>query len=569
MKDLQNLQNMTDVFVDYEKGKNYNNTLNLFNKTDKQYNFYHGNQWEGAELGNVQPITLNVIKPIVKFKVGVVKTNQYQVVFNPNTWLDLDEYKRLEKVCHSLNRYVNRIWELEQVKFKTDEALKDSCICSEGIVHSYEENGDIKLELLDKVNIFYGNENDDSIQDQPYIIISYRKTVDSVKEEARRNGVKEEIIDSIVSDQEYFEQTNRDKRINEVSPMCLVLLKYYKKDGTVWIKKCTRTVTIMPESDTKLTYYPIAHMLWERIKGYSRGIGEVEQQIPNQIEINKTATRRAIAVMIGAYPKLVANTEYISNPDALNEVGSTIELTKIPANNVRQVVDYLNPASISSDAFNLQQDLIDRSQQLAGAGDTVTGNVDPTKASGRAILALQQQAQQPINEQLNSFKVFLEDIARIWFNMLQVYSVKGIIVTEEIKDPVTGKITEEPYEISYEELNNLKPNIKIDITPKSSYDKLVQEQSLENLLSGQYITFEEYVKSLDDDAMINKPKLEKILKDRHEQEQQMQQIQLEANAMDSALNQVMDEENQTLMDNEINSIAQQGESIAQGGIYAL
>ena len=569
MKDLQNSKNMTDVFVDYEKGKNYNNTLNLFNKTDKQYNFYHGNQWEGAELGNVQPITLNVIKPIVKFKVGVVKTNQYQVVFNPNTWLDLEEYKRLEKICHSLNRYVNRIWELEQVKFKTDEALKDSCICSEGIVHSYEEDGDIKLELLDKVNIFYGNENDDSIQDQPYIIISYRKTVDSVKEEARKYGVKEEIIDSIVSDQEYFEQTNHEKRVNEVSPMCLVLLKYFKKNGTVWVKKCTRTVTIMPEDDTKLTYYPVAHMLWERIKGYSRGIGEVEQQIPNQIEINKTATRRAIAVMIGAFPKLVANTEYINNPEALNEVGSTIELTKIPANNVRQVVDYLDPATMSPDAFNLQQDLIDRSQQLAGAGDTVTGNVDPTKASGRAILALQQQAQQPINEQLNSFKVFLEDIARIWFNMLQVYSVDGIIVTEEKKDPVTGKVTEEPYTITYEELNQLKPNIKIDITPKSSYDKLVQEQSLENLLAGKYITFEEYVKSLDDDAMINKPKLEKILKDRQEQEQKMQEIQMEANAIDSAMNQVMDEENQIMTDSEINNIAQQGETIAQGGNYAL
>ena len=565
MKDLQNMQNMTDVFVDYEKGKNYNNTLNLFDKTDKQYNFYHGKQWEGAELGNVQPITLNVVKPIVKFKVGVVKTNQYQVVFNPNTWLDLQEYTRLENVCHSLNRYVNRIWELEQVKAKTDEALKDSCICSEGIVHTYEENGDIKLELVDKINVFYGNENDDSIQDQPYIIISYRRTVDSVKEEARANGVKEDIIDSIVSDQEYFEQSSKEKRINEVSPMCLVLLKYYKKNGTVWIKKCTRTVTIKEDADTTLTYYPIAHMLWERAKGYSRGIGEVEQLIPNQIEINKTATRRAIAVMIGAYPKLVANTEYVKNPEALNEVGTTIELTKIPANNVKQVIDYLDPATMSADAYNLQQDLVDRTQQLAGAGDTVTGNVNPEKASGRAILALQQQAQQPINEQLNSFKTFLEDIARIWFNMLQVYSTNGIIVTEEVQDPVTGKVTEEPYKISYEELNQMKPNIKIDITPKSAYDKLVQEQSMENLLMNQYITFDEYVKSLDDDSMINKPKLEKILKDRREQEQQMQEIQKEANAVGSAMEQVMEEENQTATDNEINNIAQAGAAI--GGAY--
>ena len=145
------IQNMTDVFRDYQRGKNYNNTLNLYNKTDKAYKFYHGQQWDGADTGNIQPITLNVIKPIVKYKVGVVKTNQYQIVFNPNTWENLEQYNQLEKICHSLNRYVNKIWELEQVKYKTDEALKDSCICSEGIVHCYEEDGNIKLELIDKV----------------------------------------------------------------------------------------------------------------------------------------------------------------------------------------------------------------------------------------------------------------------------------------------------------------------------------------------------------------------------------------------------------------------------------
>lgn len=563
-------QNMTDVFRDYQRGKNYNNTLNLYNKTQKSYDFYHGNQWENADTGNIQPITLNVIKGIVKFKVGVVKTNHYQIVFNPNTWENLDEYNKLEKICHSLNRYVNRIWELEQVKFKTDEALKDSCICSEGIVHCYEEDGDIKLELIDKVNIYYGNENDDSIQDQPYMIIAYRRTVDSVKEEARRNGLSEEIVNSIVSDQDYFEQSNKDKRINEVSPMCLVLLKYYKKNGTVWIKKCTRAVTIMPESDTKLTRYPIAHMLWERVKGYARGIGEVEQQIPNQIEINKTATRRAIAVMIGAFPKLVANTEYVTNPNALNEVGTTIELDKIPANNIEQVITYLRPATMSSDAYNLQADLMERTQQLAGAGDTVTGNVDPTQASGKAILANQQQAQQPLNEQLNTFKVFLEDIANIWFNMLQVYSVNGIVVTEEQKNPTTGEITEIPYSISYDELNALKPNIKIDITPKSPYDKLVQEQSMENLLLQGLINFEEYVKSLDDDSMINKPKLEKLLKDRKEQQQQIFEMQQQANVINSAMGQVMEQENQNAVANEISNIANQGETIAQGGqAYAV
>lgn len=558
-----NQEKVTDIFVEYQRGKNYNNTLNMYNKTEKQYKFYFGQQWEGADTGNVQPITLNVIKPTIKYKIGVIKTNSYQIVFNPNIWSNLDEYNKLEKICHSLNRFVNRIWELEQVKFKTEEALKDSAICSEGIVHCYEQDGDIKLELIDKINIYYGNENDDNIQDQPYIIISYRRTVDSVKEEARSNGIDEEIVNNIVSDNDYFEQSNKDKRINEVSPMCLVLLKYYKKNGTVWIKKCTRTVTIMEESDTKLTYYPIAHMLWEKIKGYARGSGEVEPMIANQIEINKVATRRAIAVMLCAFPKIVADIDYIANPSALSEVGTTIELEKIPANNINSVISYLNPATMSQDAYNLQVDLIDKTQSLAGAGDIATGNIDPEKASGKAILANQQAVQQPLNEQLNTFKNFYEDIGRIWFNMLQVYSIDGIQVSEEIKDPVSGRKTEIPYTITYDELNALKPNIKIDVTPKSAYDRLVQEQSLENLMTSKYITFKEYVKALDDDAMMNKPKLEKILKDREEEEREMQKIQMQANVLNSAIGQVMEQESIDSTNKEIDNIANQGNSLAE------
>ena len=49
----------------------------------------------------------------------------------------------------------------------------------------------------------------------------------------------------------------------------------------------------------------------------------------------------------------------------------------------------------------------------------------------------------------------------------------------------------------------------------------------------------------------------------------MQEIQKEANVLSSALGQVMEEENQNITDNEINNIAQQGASIAQGGNYAL
>lgn len=243
-----------------------------------------------------------------------------------------------------------------------------------------------------------------------------------------------------------------------------------------------------------------------------------------------------------AFPKLVANTKYISNTKALSKVGTTIEVNEFNADDVNKVVNYLKPTAISSDAYNLQKELQEETQNLAGASDTATGNVDPTQAAGKAILAVQQASQQPINEQIESYKDFIEDIARIWFTMLKANSVNGLTLTREKKDYANNTTLEEVYKMSYKELQKYDLDIKIDITPKSPFDKYAMEVSLENLLKSQQITFEEYVKALPEDATMPKSKLKEILKDREEKENIFNEIEKTANALDSAMQQVMTEQ---------------------------
>ena len=535
---------VTDVWNEYQRGVDYNHRQNLYEKSDKNFKFYLGNQWENAKLGGIQPITLNIIQSIVKYKVGVVKTNSYQIYFSSETYETDEQRRKIQDLCDSLNRFANRVWEKNQVDRVVENCVDDACIDSEGIIYFYEDNGNIVPEQVDKTNIYYGNENDDNIQTQPYIIISFRRTVDEVKEEAKANGMSDEEIEKIVSDEEYHEQAGKDKRTDEISPMCLELLKLYKKDGTVWMKKCTRLATIVKDTDLKIKLYPVAHYLWIRVKGSARGQGEVEYIIPNQIEINKTATRRALAVKLGAFPKLVANTKYIRNTKALNSVGTTIEVNELNADDVNKVVNYLKPAQMSTDAYNLQKELIDDTQNLAGAGDNVTGNVDPTQTSGKAILAVQQASQQPINSQVKAYKTFIEDIAKIWFEMLKAYSVDGIRLTKEEKDYANDTTYDTQYILSYDELEKLELDIKIDITPKSPYDKYAMEMSLENLLGAKQITFEEYVNALPEDSTMPKTKLKEILKSREEKNKIITEIEKQGNALNGALEQVMIQQEQ-------------------------
>lgn len=539
-------EDMTTVWQEYERGKDYNYQQQLYEKSRKNYDFYLGKQWGNTKLEGMQPITLNIIKSIVKYKVGVVKTNSYQIYFNSDTYENEEQRKNLQDICDMLNRYANRLWEKNKVNKIVRDCVDDACIDNEGIVYFYadpdENSNNILCEQVDRTNIYYGNENDDDIQSQPYIIISFRRTVEEVKKEAKANNIDKNEIELIKEDQDIEEQSGSELRTTEIVPMCLVLLKLYKKDGKIWAKKCTKLATVMKDTCLDISLYPVAHILWERVKGSARGQGEVEHLIPNQIEINKTATRRALVVKMTAFPKLVANVKYIKNPKALNKVGTTIELNEMNADDVSKVVNYLKPTAISSDAYNLQKELEEDTQNLAGAGDTVTGNVDPTQASGKAILAVQQASQQPINQQVENYKDFIEDIARIWFEMLKANSVKGITLISEKKDYKNNTTIEEIHKLSYKELKESDLYIKIDITPKSAFDKYAMEMSLENLLGSGHITFEEYVKALPEDATMPKAKLKEILKEREEKDNIITQIEKQGNELNSAMEQVMIQE---------------------------
>lgn len=534
---------VTDIWRDYDKGKMYNRTHNLYEDTEKNYNFYHGNQWEGAKLGDIQPIVFNIVKPIVKYKLGVITQNHYEIVFHPNVYDTVEQGQRLEDVCKVLNSHIAKVWELQNVDKKVREASKDACINAEGIIHTYFDKikNEVVAEIIDKNNVYFGNENDSNIQEQPYIIITYRLPVSQVRKRAQELGISQEKIDLITPDGETMEQAGYRSISDEVNDMCLVLLKYYKRDdGKIYYSRATKSVDLEENEATGMTRYPVCHFIWEEKKGSARGIGAVNCIIPNQIEINKIDARRAVAVKLGAFQKLVYNEELVSNPQALKTVGGEIKIKGgATVDDVKKAIGYIYPSSMSPDASNLSAEMKANTRDLEGAGDTATGNIDPTQASGKAILAVQQASQQPLSEQVENYKTFVEDLARIWYDMWKAYEVNGMNIMVEKKDS-NGNVMQEPGIIPYETLQALEPYIKVDITPRGSYDRYAQELSLENLFMNDKITFDEYVESLPADAVMPKATLEKIVNQRKENAQRLTQMQMEANQLNSAMNQVME-----------------------------
>lgn len=513
------------IWQRYEKGKDYMNKRSIVSNSKKYWNFYLGRQWEGLQSGGEEMPMLNFIKPTVRYKVAVISQNKMVA-----RYIDPESRKEYTQICEALNKNFDKLWEKGKFDTKSWNIVKDAAVQGDSYLVWTTENA-TDTRILPNTCVLLGDEQQPDIQKQPYILVVERKSVEEIKREAKENGIPKEKIDMIIPDEEKDLVVGDKTEVqNKESGKCLSIL-YMDKDenGYVRVGRATKTVEYEPvepltrknrlgEVTGGLKTYPIVNFVWEDEPNTARGMGEVEQLIPNQLELNKTLARRSITVKQTSYPKLAYDANSIINEEDLNKVGAAIALNGGDAQSVNQMISYLNATSMSADAQYLFNDLLSLTRELAGAGDSATGNVDPEKASGEAINAVKEAAQMPLNEQVAKYSQFVTDIAFVALDLWFAYN-KDIVVSYEDDFGQTQQLR-----ITQEDVNNLQPDIKIDVSSDSPWSKQAEQQKIEELLASGQITFEEYVDIIPDNSYVPKAKLEIILKKRQAlQEQQMQQ----------------------------------------------
>lgn len=510
------MNEVTKIWEWYEKGVDHHRKNNLYSDTDTFYNMIEGEQWRGIESGDEKLPFHDFISGIVDHKTAMVALNDVTLNYSPlNSGPDQAIYRR---ACELLNEHAATKWELLKMDTLDWDVVRAACITGDSYLFFY--NHQLDCQLIDRTNIYLADEQEPDIQKQKRVIIYERRFVEDVRKEAAENGIEEQEISLIMSDEDTENLPEAAKDEVKTDSKCSCLLCIEKKDDGIYVSRATKTVVYQPEEKIEgLKRIPIAKMIWGPKRGSARGIGEVKRQLNNQINSNKLLVRRQESIKMSAFPKPVMNVEMVSNPEDASRVGVAIKI-KGAMKSVRDAFGYVAPQTATHEPKELQEEFIEKSRNLSNAGDNATGNINPERASGAAIIAVRDQQAIATTKQQQYHKQFVEDVALIWLDTWIAYNPNGISIDTVDEN---GEPTQDFIDAAI--LEDMEAMVRIDVSPSNPYSKFAREQALENALAAQHITFNEYVDALDDDGSAPKGKFRDILDAREEQENLMAKLE--------------------------------------------
>lgn len=527
-------EKMTKAWERYERGRAYNNRLtpNQYNLVNTNIEFFAGNQWlhlaQTPAMQKLPKPTFNIIKRVVSLFVASLTSSAATVSFDELSYYSGDPIQNSpgggagqggKQEEPDVNGAAIATAEVQNLleKFKMDyrirEALFDGAQTGDYCAHFYWDadavpyggafgpyRGEIQMELVDGINVMFGNPNTPDVSRQPYILIVGRDTTEHLRAEMRAHQRKSDFEPDIQPDADYtfqagtgghteleadsengkalyvymyemkeHEEDDIDPETGEVrqeqaldkngKPIQLKsedgrplvgmdgkpvykMKNSRRKVKTVHVTKATKSCVIYEDIDTGLSRYPIAWGNWEKQKNQYHGRALVTGIIPNQIFINSMFAMVMRHLQLMGFPKTVYNADLISQ--WTNEVGQAIGVRGLqPGQSISQVAYNLQPADMSNQIIQAIDKAMTYTKDCLGATDAQLGNVKPDNTS--ALMVLQTSADVPLENPRAGMYEWLEDIGGILLDMMGAYYGKRPLVRDrDFQDLMLDPATNQP-----------------------------------------------------------------------------------------------------------------------------
>lgn len=505
---------LTRAWELYQRGVRYNQSLvpDQYNLVDTNMEFFAGNQWinlpNSSAMAALPKPVFNIIKRVLSLFVASLTSSATKVQFEALTNKDGENLQDpAHNAAEMATAEVANIFEKLKMDYRIREALFDGGITGDYCAHFWWDSnaipyggaygphrGEIAMELVDGINVMFGNPNTHLVQKQPYILLIGRDTVENLQDEYDRNHKNKDKV-SVIHDNDTQYQAASGGKV-ELDPddkfgKALYIYMYRKKsheedvldsdgnpvmepvtddhgnpvqevvDGmpvfngatgepvykmrkarrtvtTVFVSKHTKDVTIFEEVDTGLSLYPIAWGNWERQKNQYHGRALATGIIPNQIYINSMFALVMRHQQLLGFPKTLYDADIIGQWS--NTVGQAIAVHNLPPEKrMSDLYSVIQPGDMSTQIMSCIDQAMAYTKECLGATDAQLGNVNPENTS--ALIALQSSSQVPLeNPQANKYE-WIEDIGRILLDMMgNYYGQRPVVFTRESTEPMTDEM---------------------------------------------------------------------------------------------------------------------------------
>jgi len=479
-----------EIWAEYQNGVQYLSNKNIYSIVERNEDFYDGRQWKGLESNNMPKPVFNILQRAGKYMVASIGTNDIAIDMVPFSSLP-DDQERITPISDE----VKNVIEVARIKEHSKEVIRNAFVDGWGyLMQSYNPDvetgqqvkGQIENQIIDCTNVYFGNPYSNVIQTQPYIIVAMRQHITQVKEEAKKLGVPKDEYESIAPDNDGL-QANDDS-----TNLVTVLIKYFKKDDTVWFTKTTKDVVLIEPTDLGYKRYPLACFGWDPMKNSYCYNSPMTSVIPNQIFINKTY---AIAQMYGlqsAFPKIVFDKNKVQIDEFL---ASTTPQATVGLDIAGKFMDFIKIPDFSNNILELAQNVIAVTKDCLGVTDASLGNVRPDNTS--AIIALQETSAVPLEIQKQNFYVFWEDIVRNLLDiMVNSYGIRKILTSDN-----------QLAEVDFSKLRELNYQLNVEIGNGAMYSEVAQMNTLDKLVQAGYIDPGDYIDTVPRKYIPQKSKL--------------------------------------------------------------
>ena len=547
----------------YEQGRRYNAGLvpSQYDLVETNTEFFTGNQWlhlpDTPAMRGLPKPTFNILKRVASLFIASLTSAGVALRYEPMAYYDGSSQTDPHRSdAEFVNAAVSDLLEKLRFDYRVREALFDGAQTGDYCAHFYfepqarpyggafgEARGEIRMELVDGINVMFGNPATPDVQSQPYILLVGRAPAQQLQAELERYGGRK-TSRPVRPDTEYDLFTGVGGKLEldggEDNGKALYVLLYTKvtrkvekrdKNGrktkelltTVHVTKATRDTVIYEDVDTGLSLYPIAWGNWERQKNQYHGRALVTGLIPNQIFINSMFATAMRHMQLMAFPRTVYNADLISG--WTNEVGQAIAVHGLqPGQSVGQVAANLQPAEMSNQIFALIDKAMAYTKECLGATDAQMGNVRPDNTS--ALMVLQTNAEVPLENVRAGVYEWTEDIGAILPDMMGTYyGIRPVIVERELEeveldgaggpvlDPLTGQLrtrkvprkVKESFDFSL--LKHISLNLRMDVGAATYFSEIAMTQTLDNLRRDGTLNVVQYLERIPDKLIPRKREL--------------------------------------------------------------